>query len=111
MKILITAIITAVLITVLFKFLEEKPQKIFVADFDEVKKIITVNAMLEAKLKDKDAQESASAILAKFRQEVKAIAYEQNAIIIDKDAVIGNGEDITKQLKLLITDITNEKNN
>ena len=83
-----------------------KPQQIFIADFEDVKKSLIADAVMESARSNKDHMQIAKEKLSKFRLHVSKIAQEKNVIIVNKDMVLGSDQkDITADLKLLINDL------
>ncbi len=89
-----------------------KPQentKIYIADFAEVKRGIIGKITNQQDINESDLRLVTNNILDQFQDQVRALAKEQNAIIIDDRASIGNAKDVTEDLERLAHDLIVKK--
>jgi hypothetical protein len=89
-----------------------KPQestKIYIADFAEVKRGIIGKIANKKDINESDLRLVTNNILDQFQDQVRALAKEQNAIIIDDRASIGNAKDVTEDLERLAHDLIVKK--
>ena len=107
MKLILSNVVTIIItLTISYFLFASNGQQIFVADFSEIKKAITANIVADENYQFQIENNLIDKKIKRFEMAVEEISHKENAIIIDKRAILGSPvKDVTQELQQLVNDI------